>query len=100
VQFSGSVNGSGAAINRIGSTGAATVSIEEASGAGLSGWGWADDAYGGLAAPMYFAATGSQTIRVQMREDGLSIDQIVLSADRFLAVAPGAARDDTTIVPR
>jgi len=99
VQFSGSVNGSGAAINRIGSTAAATVSIEEASGAGLSGWGWADDAYGGLAAPMQFAA-GPQTIRVQVREDGLSIDQIVLSADRYLAVAPGAARNDTTIVPR
>jgi len=49
---------------------------------------------------MYFAATGSQTIRVQVREDGLSIDQIVLSADRFLAVAPGAARNDTTILPR
>ena len=48
---------------------------------------------------MQFAA-GPQTIRVQVREDGLSIDQIVLSADRYLAVAPGAARNDTTIVPR
>ena len=28
---------------------------------------------------MYFATTGPQTIRIQRREDGISIDQIVLS---------------------
>src|SRR5204863_249634 len=100
VQFSGAVTAAGAAINRIGTTTAAAVSIEEASGAGLSGWGWADDSYGGLAAPMYFAATGLQTIRVQVREDGVSLDQIVLSADRYSTAAPGAAKNDATIVPR
>jgi hypothetical protein len=98
VQFSGSVNAAGTAINRIGTTGAATVSIEEGSGAGLAGWGWADDLYGGFANPMYFATTGTQTIRIQVREDGLSLDQIVLSADRFATRAPGATKNDTTIL--
>ena len=98
VQFSGSVNASGAAINRIGTTGAATVSIEDGANAGLSGWGWADDSYGGFANPMYFEKTGKQTIRIQVREDGLSLDQVVLSADRFAARAPGATKNDTTIL--
>ena len=100
VQFSGAVTAAGAPTNRIGTTAAATVSIEDASGAGLSEWGWADDAYGALAAPMYFASTGPQTIRVQVREDGISLDQILLSADRYLTTAPGATKNDTTIVPR
>jgi len=100
VQFSGAVTAAGAPIDRIGTTSGAAVSIEEGSGAGLSGWGWADDSYGGFAAPMYFAATGPQTIRVQVREDGVSLDQIVLSADRYFTAAPGAAKNDATIVPR
>jgi hypothetical protein len=98
VQFSGSVNASGAAINRIGTTSAATVSIEDGTNAGLAGWGWADDSYSGFASPMYFATTGTQTIRIQVREDGLSLDQIVLSADRFATRAPGATKNDTTIL--
>jgi hypothetical protein len=98
VQFSGSVNASGAAVNRIGTTSAAIVTIEERTNAGLAGWGWADDSYGGFANPMYFAATGTQTIRIQAREDGLSLDQIVLSADRFATRAPGATKNDTTIL--
>ena len=46
---------------------------------------------------MDFAASGPQTIRIQVREDGLSLDQIALSASRFAASAPGATRNDTTI---
>jgi putative Ig domain-containing protein len=98
VQFAGSVNAAGTAINRIGTTSAATVSIEDGTNAGLSGWGWADDSYAGFASPTYFATTGTQTIRIQVREDGLSLDQIVLSADRFAAKAPGATKNDTTIL--
>jgi len=100
VQFSGSRDANGTAVNRIGTTAAMAVSIEEASGAGLSEWGWADDSYGGFGAPIYFDAAGPQTIRVQVREDGASFDQVVLSADRFATTAPGAAKNDTTILPR
>jgi hypothetical protein len=100
VQFSGTVDEAGSPRHRIGTTGAATLSIEDTNGAGLSGWGWQDSAWGGLAAPMYFAESGLQTIRVQVREDGLSIDQIALSIARYLTVAPGALKNDTTILVR
>jgi hypothetical protein len=100
VQFSGSVNAAGAAINRIGTTAAAAISIEDDSGVGLSGWGWQDNAYGALAVPFYFAASGVQKIRVQPREDGISIDQIVLSSVKYISAAPGATKNDTTILSR
>jgi hypothetical protein len=100
VQFSGSVDSTGASQNRIGTASAATVSIENCSGCGLAGWGWQDNAYGtGALGPLvYFAATGTQTIRIQQREDGISIDQIVLSPQKYLTVAPGATKNDTTIL--
>jgi hypothetical protein len=43
---------------------------------------------------------GPQTLRVQAREDGLAIDQIVLSPATYLTAAPGAAKNDTTILPK
>jgi endonuclease/exonuclease/phosphatase family metal-dependent hydrolase len=51
---------------------------------------WQDNGYGlGVLGPtIYFAATGTQTVRVQTREDGLSIDQIVLSPFNYLSAAP------------
>ena len=49
---------------------------------------------------VYFSTTGTQRIRIQTREDGLSIDQIVLSSATFLNAAPGALKNDSTIVPR
>ena len=98
VQFSGSQTGTGTASWRIGTTSALAVSLEEGNGAGVQGWGWNDNAYGSLAAPIYFAASGTQTIRIQVREDGVSIDQIVLSAARYVNTSPGALKNDTTIL--
>ena len=100
VQFNDSVTSSGSAVYRIGTTAATTVTIEDCSGCGLSGWGWNDNAYGvGALGPLiYFATTGEHRIRVQMREDGLSIDQIVLSRGPFLSSAPGATKNDGTIL--
>lgn len=98
VQFSGAVTAQGAAVNRIGTSAAAIVVLEEGNGAGLSGWGWNDDAYGTLGAPVYFATPGLQTIRVQQREDGLMWDQLVLSAGTYFSVRPGLTRSDSTIV--
>jgi len=100
VQFSGSVDAKHSPITRIGSTSGVAVSLEAGTNAGLSEWGWADNAYGGFGDPIYFASTGPQTIRVQVREDGVSLDQIVLSADRYLMIAPGATKNDTTILLR
>jgi hypothetical protein len=45
-----------------------------------------------------FDTTGLHTIRVQTREDGLRIDQIVLSSALYLNAAPGGARNDDTIL--
>ncbi len=57
------------------------------------------DGYDGSGPLVYFAVTGPQTVRVQQREDGVSIDQIVVSASAYLAVAPGAPKNDATILP-
>ncbi len=84
VQFSGSLTSSGSAATRIGSTSALGVVLEDGSAAGEHGWGWADAGYGTLAAPIYFNQDGEQTIRIQQREDGVRIDQIVISADQVL----------------
>jgi hypothetical protein len=100
MQFDQAVNASGAAIYRIGTTGSAEVNLEDCSGCGLSGWGWQDNGYGSgvQGPPLFFATTGPQRIRIQTREDGVAIDQIVLSTNRFIASAPGGTKNDTTIL--
>jgi hypothetical protein len=59
-----------------------------------------DNGYGaGVLGPLVtFETTGLQTIRIQTRQDGLRIDQVVLAADKYLMVAPGALKNDTTIL--
>jgi hypothetical protein len=101
VQFSGSVNVNGAKVYRTGSTSAAIVNLEECGKCELAEWGWQDNGHGeGVLGPViYFVSSGTQRIRIQPREDGLAIDQIVLSASAYLAVAPGAATGDATILP-
>jgi PKD repeat protein len=99
VQFSGSVDAAGTPIYRMGTVAAAAVVLEEGNGAGVAGWGWNDENYGGLGSPVYFNSDGWQTVRIQQRQDGPSFDQIVLSADAYSAGAPGALKNDTTIVP-
>ena len=102
VQFSGSVDSSGNPVYRIGTTSAAEVNLEDCSGCGLSGWGWQDNGWGiGVNGPqIYFQTSGTQTIRIQVREDGFSIDQIVLSPSTYLFNSPGALKNDNTILPQ
>jgi endonuclease/exonuclease/phosphatase family metal-dependent hydrolase len=102
VQFSGSVTATATPTYRIGTTSAAEVNLEECGGCGISGWIWQDTGYGlGVLGPtIYFGATGTQTVRVQTREDGLSIDQMVLSPFNYLAAAPsGVVPVATTSAP-
>ena len=102
LQFSGAVGAGGQPAYAIGSTSALPVNLEECSGCGLSGWGWEDDGWG---APnrngvmLRFPAGGPQRIRLQIREDGVSVDQIVLSAVRYRTTRPGTAKNDTLILP-
>jgi hypothetical protein len=102
IQFSDSVSESGAPIFRIGTTSATEYNLEDCAGCGDQGWGWQDNGWGtGVLGPtIRFQTSGTHTIRVQTREDGLSIDQIVLSAVKYKTVAPGSLRNDSTILPK
>ena len=100
VQFSGSVDSVGTPVFRIGTTSATMFNLEDCTGCGLSAWGWNDNLFGGMGPLIYFASSGTQTIRVQLREDGLALDQIVLSPQKYLNNAPGAPKNDTTILAK
>jgi endonuclease/exonuclease/phosphatase family metal-dependent hydrolase len=99
IQFDEAVTATGGAAFRIGTTAATAVTIEDCSGCGVKGWGWNDNYYGSkVGSLVYFAATGLHTIRVQNREDGLAIDQIVLSPALYMTAAPGANKNDTILL--
>jgi hypothetical protein len=98
VQFSGAIDATGAPAYQIGSTNAAPVILEDCTNCGVEGWGWADNGFGTLGPTITFAVTGSQTMRIQAREDGLGIDQIVLSPSTYLTKAPGLTKNDQTIL--
>jgi hypothetical protein len=77
-----------------------SAQVQDFSGAVISGWGWNDNGWASMAGDLYFAVSGTQTLRLQPREDGVFVDQIVLSPSRYLRVAPGALTNDATIVSR
>jgi hypothetical protein len=101
VQFSDARAG-GSPAYPINSTSGLLVNLATDSGAAsLNGWGWQNGAYWlSQATTMTFAASGSHVIRIQVREDGAQIDQVVLSPSRYLSSAPGPVTNDNTIVPK
>jgi len=106
VQFDDAVDANGASVYQIGTTSGLAVNLEECSGCGLSGWGWRDEAWGSRGAigsvTLRFprASNGRMwhRIRVQTREDGVMIDQIVLSANKYKTARPGGVKNDATIL--
>jgi hypothetical protein len=102
VQTSDTVTDSGTPTFRIGTTSATRVNLQDCAGCTVSSWGWQDNGYGTgvLGDVLRFATGGAQTIRIQAREDGVSIDQVVLSRATYLTKAPGAVKNDTTILPK
>ena len=101
VQFSDAVTGSASTTPtmQFGTTSSAEFLLQDGSaGAVPSGWGWADNGWGVLGDPIYFAGSGTHTLRIQQREDGAIVDQIVLSPDTYFTTPPGALRNDTTIL--
>jgi endonuclease/exonuclease/phosphatase family metal-dependent hydrolase len=98
-QFSDSLDMNGNAVARIGSTSGLAFILEQCSGAGIAGWGWNDNGWCGVGVNVKFATTGQHTIRLQRREDGVSVDQIVLSPSTYLTASPGALKNDTTKLP-
>jgi hypothetical protein len=102
VQFSGSTDLQGNAKYRVGTTSGLAINLEECLDCGVSGWGWADDEWGAPnvnGVKLRFAVGGQQSLVIQTREDGVSIDQVVLSSSRYATARPGPAKNDTTILP-
>ena len=98
VQFSDSVTVSGSAINRIGTISGMTVILQPCTSSLVHGWGWANNGWCGLGSNVYFQNTGTHTIQIQVRQPGLTIDQIVLSPQTYLTSMPGKAVNDATIL--
>jgi hypothetical protein len=99
VQFNDSVTASGSPTMRIGSTSSAEVVLQNGpSGSANQGWGWTDNGWGVRGVDIYFANPGVHTLRIQQREDGPSIDQIVLSPKIYFTNPPGPRQNDGTIL--
>jgi hypothetical protein len=98
VQYSDAVTAGGAPLYRFGTTDGLPVALEDCAGCGMAGWGWRDRGYWIQGSYIQFAAGGTHAIRVQLREDGLELDQIVLTPVLASAGAPGAGRGDATIL--
>ena len=91
VQFSDATNTSGAAVYRIGTSSALLDNLENCNSCGISGWGWQDGAYWlTQATTLRFTSSGSHTLRIQTREDGVELDQVVLSPSTYLTARPGS----------
>jgi hypothetical protein len=101
VQFSDArVNGS--PVFPLNSTSGLMVNLAtDSSATSLNGWGWKNGAYWlNQPATFTFAASGTHTLRIQIREDGVQFDQIVLSPTTYRTSPPGPPTNDSTIVPR
>src|SRR4051794_23357307 len=100
-QFSDAVSSTGAALYSIGSTNALTLNLQTSNGSKLHGWGWADGAFW-LSQPttISFSGAGAHRLRLQAREDGVQVDQVVLSPATYLSVSPGQKSGDSTIVAK
>src|SRR4051812_6564504 len=101
-QFSDAIDGNGATVYAIGTANALSVNLApDAAASRISGWGWQDGSYWlAQAVTVRFASSGTHTLRIQTREDGVQIDQVVLSPAAFLSSAPGPLSNDTTIVAK
>ena len=101
IQFSGATDSAGNAAYRIGTASALAINLEECSNCGISGWGWEDDGWGAVntdGVTLRFPEGGRQILRIQAREDGVSIDTIVLSAEKYKTTRPGSAKNDNTLL--
>jgi hypothetical protein len=101
VQFSDAIDDGANPIYRIGSQNGYIVNLWPCADCQTSGWGWRRNAYWlPDTGDVRFERTGTHTIRVQVREDGAEIDQIILSPTTYAETAPGAGSGDGTIVPK
>jgi hypothetical protein len=110
VQFSDAQAGGGG-VYPIGTTSGLLVNLAtDSTAASLSGWGWVNGAYWITQPATFTFSTTQHTLRLQPREYGVQIDQIVLSPSTYLnpgascptscGSAPGPVDNDATIVPK
>jgi hypothetical protein len=99
VQFSGATR-NGSPIYQWGSGDALLVNLEDCYACGIQAWGWQDNAWWLNQSSAIDLSEGTQTLYVTIREDGVELDQIVLSRERFISSAPGPVKNDTTIVAK
>jgi hypothetical protein len=101
VQFSDAM-ANGQPLYPIGTTSALMVNLATDSAAtSLNGWGWVNGAYWLKQQNVVtFATSGTHTMRIQLREDGTMLDQIVLSPTTYMNQSPGPVTNDSTIVPK
>jgi len=101
VQFS-DATASGSPVYPINSSSGLCVNLAtDATATSLNAWGWQNRCYWlSQATRVTFASSGQHTMRIQLREDGVQLDQIILSSRTYLTSPPGPAGGDHTIVPR
>jgi hypothetical protein len=101
VQFSGALDAGGAPLWPLHTESALLVNLEACGSCGVEKWGWQNGAWWlSDGAIVRFAGDTTQTLRIQTREDGVEIDQIVLSPMTYFDSAPGSLTRDTTIVAK
>ena len=101
VQFSDAL-AAGSPVYAMNTASALAVNLAtDSTGGSVQAWGWQNGAYWlSQATTVTFAASGTHTLRLQVREDGVQFDQVVLSPTSFLNTAPGPAGNDATIVAK
>jgi hypothetical protein len=101
VQFS-DAQANGSPIYPLNSTVGLLVNLAtDSTGGSLNNWGWQNAAYWlSQATTVTFATSGTHTLRIQVREDGVQLDQIVLSPATYVSSPPGPVSGDSTIVPK
>jgi hypothetical protein len=101
VQFSDATAGGSAVYSLNTSSGLNVNLATDVTATSLNGWGWQNTAYW-LNQPttLTFSSAAMHTMRIQVREDGVQLDQILLSPTTYLINAPGSVTNDGTIVPK
>ncbi len=101
VQYSDAITATGRAVHRIGTARALQIELADCRRCPVAGWGWQDDTWSKRqVTEVRFAASGTHTLRVQTREDGVIVDQILLRPTAAPATPPGAPTDDTTVLAK
>jgi hypothetical protein len=96
VQFSDALT-AGSKVYPLDTTSGLMVNLAtDATAASLSGWAWQNAAYwSSQATTGTFTTSGTHTLRIQVREDGVQLDQIVLSPGTYLSSPPGGPTNDS-----